>query len=326
MKMKTSSVYKLIIFFMVPLMVIALQNCTVAVDTHSEMSSGSVGTGDSYSGKISVYAQYDQGSAACTTTTASGAALPNYEVLVVSSSAKVVRENCADISPRQLVWADLRFSGPDNSNLQIEGRTLARVDNIETLQNIPLVCPAGKTNLSSPVASNIFQSSFDWTSSPWNIASDLSILPVSTVAALPLYEIKRLTYTSTEMWHRAGQFHGLDVGIDYAFHVVLKSGTLSKAVVHYNKSNNAQFGMVIDLQNQSTSFNHNIGVSNVTAVLQPYQGATLATIYFTVPAGPESSDIGVTSYSGTPTSPDNVGDSVLATAADLRKVSDYCSP
>ena len=110
----------------------------------------------------------------------------------------------------------------------------------------------------------------------------------------------------------------------------MQPGSRSGAALHY-WDGIAAWVMDIDLVTGGLTVRSTNGVGPVpTGINEPYiyglPGSRIVTIFFTTPAGSNGPDLGIAPQGTDAQGSVQRGFSIYATAADLRKVADYCGP
>lgn len=310
------------------LVVIANQNCSQTrysgVGTATPSQSGN---GESYTGKITYYA-YQDPDRVCTQKTASGKPFPTRQVFQQADGFYLVRDKCQDVEPMKLKMGEFTYD-PATDKLVYQGVAYTTQADLSDYNTVPLVCPPGRSVVSnSPrnyYADPLNLSALSWVSNHPTIPAVLD----GSLSALPRYLIQVTTEDQDYLfdWNRVAQSPSIERNTDYAVSFVLQRGSLSKAIFRYDEGGGHYTGVGVDLAAGGAWVTYSLAMPDPKLDMRPYGRGYLLTVFLTSSRTVSKADTGVAPWRGNLTDTTiQRGDSIYATVAGFRKVSDYCSP
>lgn len=326
-------------------MTLLYQNCApigLSDKSSTTTSKAETDNGGPYSGMAKIY-QFYNSVAPCNVKDLKGAALPNLEILFKPGPSgqiapHLARENCADITtPSVIAASDIEMTPGDTSAIRYQKTELKPRSIFGDFDVVKASCPVGRTEIANAVRTNLFTASLDWTvpRSPgygWNLFEGIGTQLHSTIQSMPAYLVHRNDGAFLELWRRAGQYVNLKPNTPHSLSFVIQAGSVSSANVHIYRSfvgkvdPSDETALVnFDLNSGNAIVSYAVNIPGVSATMTPFAGGYLCTIYFTtsgrVNAG--QMDIGVSSATGN-SDFGKVGDSIVATAAQLVEVNEFC--
>lgn len=324
------------LFAMAVIMVVGFQNCSAPKRFGSQGSNTQMsGHGEGYSGKTELFAYFDSRQP-CSKFDRYGRPLPNFQIfyqLKAGSTIRaphLVRKTCQDIDPLEIDPKEITAS--DSSSITYQGMTFGELTTNGDFDVVASSCPAGKSPIAGAVRKNIFVSAFDWTNlsnGAWFWHQGVIANLYGTIQSLPSYVISRNDPAALNGYERASQFHNLQPSTDYVFSFVARPGTVNGATVRATRGSIAPDyeGLAVDFnfQTGTASVRNNTGLPGATATMVPFGNGYLCTLYFrttSMTAFTAPMEIGVGPMDAGYVA--RVGDSVIATAAQLEPVSEFC--
>lgn len=313
------------------------QNCSYpgSVAKPAKAQYSPQGNGDGYSGKVELY-RHQNSTAPCAALDREGQPLPNEQIFYQSptvggaKSPYLVRENCADITPRLIASSDLKFTV---KGLAYKGNGFLSYERDNGFQVLAAKCPAGKSPIANVVRTNLIVNSQDWTEQPeyrgWMWHSGIVALLNGSIESLPAYTVVRNDSAFPEEYRRISQMKQLKSSTDYAFSFLAKKGTRDGVTFRYyrqdQKTNNEEYLIIdFDLNNGTSNIRLNSYLAPATISMSKVGEGYFCTVYFKTSAtgGENFSDFGFspTAVNGAT----HVGDSVYATAAQLEETAGFC--
>lgn len=284
--------------------------------------------GDYYTGKPSFYSHF--ANLKCTTLGKNGQPLPNRQIFLQSGVFHLVRENCADLPASQAIPLSQLTVAADQSSVIYQGQSFALDTNFVNYDLMNTRCPAG-LNTYNNAAANLYVDPYNFTTPNWTSFHPM-MRPVldGAIGAMPRYLLEVTSNDPADWfdWKRTSQGVNLEPSTQYAVRFIVRPGTRSEASLHYYDGidgwtmniNMITGALVVRTTNGPTP----------TGVNEPYiygaPGSRIVTVFFTTNAGTTGSDLGISPQGTDALGSVQKGFSIYATAADLRKVSDYCSP
>jgi hypothetical protein len=343
-------IQKLLTFLLIVSFALFFQNCArlQSTPTLAEDSSQTTKTenGGPYGGKPGVF-RYFSDSDPCTTLDLKGKPLPNEMILLKNTSpsrrdAFLTRQTCQDIKPILIPANEIQMDASADS-LIYKNQSFLSQNRPGDFDIIAASCPAGKTAIPAAIRRNSFAFSVDWTSlqvwqsnvwsAGWYNFPGTAVGLDSTLSSLPAFLIERNDTTLLDNWRRASQHIYLPANTEYSFTFLARSGSVAAADFTFYRGvtgipgdpKNEEAVITFDFQTRTTSLVRNTNVSIQSSSISPLGNGFVCTVNFTTSATGDQgeSNIGVApsargQYYG------NLGDSVVATAAQLVRINDFC--
>jgi hypothetical protein len=272
--------------------------------------------GEGYSGKPTPYDFTDKNQA-CSDKGANGKPLPNSQIFTFPNGlVQVVRENCADITPRTLSSQEYSFA--NNGDLLYQNQTFAINLNQDPFAVVAASCPTGRTLLANPVRTSLMRDSLDLQTSGWE-SPGLAVNLEGSLASLPVFKVERNDPNALESWHRMAQSPFLASGESYVFSFFVKPDPNEKVMFTSYYPNVQDFRMEFDLVTGAATVQSLTGVKLLSTKAQLFAGGLYINIYFQTLSNVQA-NIGMAS------SGQFLGSSISTTALQLEKLSNFCSP
>lgn len=272
--------------------------------------------GEGYGGKPTPY-DFSDANRTCADIGANGKPLPNSQIFLFSNNtARLVRENCADIVPRTLSIADYSFAA--NGNLIYQNQTFLRNSSQSPFDVVAATCPAGKTMLANATRTSFVQEPLDLQSAVWEHGG-LAVTLEGSLASLPLYRVERNDPTALESWHRMAQSPILTAGESYVYSFYVRPDASEKAMFTSYFPNTQDFRIEFDLVGGGATVQSAVGVAQVSTKARAFAGGLFISIYFQSLAS-TSANIGIASSGAF------LGSAISTTALQLERISNFCSP
>jgi hypothetical protein len=316
---------KLFIFTTFVGLVLGFQNCSLVDFAGRSSSSG--GNGESYTGKPTYY-DYKNASQPCSQTSRTGQPFPNRQIFLQNGVFTLVRDACADVTPRALAAGEFTFDFVTDT-LVYQGQTFNPRADLTDFNVVPLICPVGRTvNNTNPP--NIYQQPLELSSAPWmNTHPQIPAALDGSIEALPRFRVEVTSTNPADWfdWMRVGQQPLVVPSTEYAVSFLLQPRTLNRAVLYYDENNGSYIAFGVDLIAQTVTMNAYQGVTNPSYDLRRYGQSLLLTVFFRSSGGAVQGDTGIAPWRGNHMDQSVVrGDSIFAAAAAFRTVSSYCGP
>jgi len=301
------------------------QNCSNrSVQFHNhEQTSGTIvladsGNGEGYGGKLDRF-EHRIPEEECLESGMNGQKLPNGQIFAYSTGlVQIVREKCADISPRTLRNTEYTFDVA--GNIIYSGRTFAATapGDFDTLA---AACPIGRTPLPGAGRTNLLAESQNLMASNWGgpPIPGLTVQLIGSLASLPLFSITRSDSGMLENWRRPAQNPSQIGNQDYVFSFFASPSASERALFISDQTGLQDLEIEFNLSTGASNILVSSGVSNVSTTSRPFGGGLFLSVYFrpSVSANPH---IGVASAD------QRLGSAIAATAYQLERVSAFCSP
>jgi hypothetical protein len=272
--------------------------------------------GEGYGGKPTPYDFADQNSR-CSEIGANGKPLPNSQIFLFASGlAQLVRENCTDIQPRPL--SSQEYSVDSSGNILYHNQIFIPNVNQTPFDVVAASCPAGKTMLTNPVRLSLMREPLDLQASMWEHPG-LAVNLEGSLASLPLYQVQRNDPNALESWHRMAQSLIFETGQSYVFSFYVKPDATEKVMFTSYYPNLQDFRVEFDLITGAATVYSTIGVNLISTKAQNFAGGLYINIYF-------QAQNNVHANIGMASSGQFLGSSVSATALQVEKLSNFCTP
>jgi hypothetical protein len=325
------------------------QNCAPVQMSGSDIPvvNKSMGNGGPYGGLFKSYRYYNSVQP-CSTQDLKGRPLPNTEILFKpdaqgQTAPFLARETCTDlqvptlISSSDLQITDSSFKTVTYKNFVMTSQSPAGEFDVAAAQ-----CPVGKSAIAGAARTNHFLNSQDWMilrdpvgpqlRPGWYSFAGIGVNLFSTIQSLPAFMVQRNDPANLDLWARHDQYVQLKSSTDYVFSFVAQGGTVNGANTHIFRGMNSTPGPAdetvlvrFDFQNRTTTIEYAVNISGVSATITPFGNGFLCTIYFrssaTANTFPTSIGVTPTTYGQ---SYGQMGDSIIATAAQLVEVNNFC--
>jgi hypothetical protein len=330
--------------FLPLLLVLGFQNCTQQGFKQTSQGRKHLENGGPYAGKTGEY-RYFSPSEPCSARNLKGEPLPNEMLLFRPNSIGVTtpvltREACVDVEPVPIPEVDVQFDETTDS-LVYRNRVFAP-ERPGDFDIVAAGCPAGKSAIPGAVRQNLFASAFDWTvpqsyvkglwTPGWYNFPGIGVDLYSTISSLPAFLIQRNDPNQLDIWRRSSQHIYLQADTQYAFTFLARPGSVPTTDFTYYRGltgiagdlRNEEVVVTFDFQNRTTNIVRTLNIAGVSAVISPLENGFICTVYFTTSATANQgeSNIGIA-----PVRDQGgvlAGDSILATAAQLVPVDQFC--
>jgi hypothetical protein len=206
----------------------------------------------------------------------------------------------------------------NNGDLIYQNQTFTLLSNQGPFDVVASSCPAGQTPLANPVRQSFLQAPLDLQDPVWEHAG-LAVDLVGSLASLPLYQVQRNDPNALESWHRMAQSPLLVAGETYVFSVFVKPDPVEKMQFVSYFPNVQDVRIEFDLLTGAANIQSSTGVQILGTKAQMFGGGLYINIFFRSLSS-TSANIGVAS------SGQFLGSSILATALQFEKVSNFCGP
>jgi hypothetical protein len=294
--------------------VLGYQACGGKINFQSTQQKAAMnsGNGGSYGGKPGTWVKHDP-SNSCEVAT-DGNALPNEQINIDASKAELVRSNCQDLTPPQLLSAaDIQTSA---NGITYQGKEFLYQAPPAEFQIVAASCPASLKPIAGASRVNLLNSSQTLLAPDWTIMAGVTSMLEGTIAGLDGFRITRTNLTSYE---RIKQQAPLVAGNLYALSVLARHGSDNSVRLEYEAQANG-ISTVLNTSTGSVTISNNVNFSQVSFTSHAISDARFFTVYFSPNVDMPIGDVGVT------TSQVAVGESIFATAVQLEDVSSFCAP
>jgi hypothetical protein len=325
-------------------MVILFQNCS-SKNSPILFTSQSKNNGGVYGGMAGKLYRSFSSVQACAANDLRGRPLPNDEIIFKADSGGVVgpffsRQSCQDITPIAIASQDIQLD-PTMTTITYQSQTFSSQNPPGAFDVAVAACPAGKSAIPGAVRTNAFASALDWTllenggTPGWYIFPGIDVSLNSTIESLPAYLLQRNDGALLDAWRRATQGLSLQANTDYAFTFLAQPGSVTAADFNlfrglvanqFNPATDEKVLITFDFQAVTATIDTAININNVSAVISPLGKGFICTVYFTSSPVDDQSpvvSIGV-GPSGFGQESGQLGDSIIATDAQLVPVSQFC--
>lgn len=318
-------------------MVVGFQNCSAPKQFGSKSSSNTQmsGHGEGYSGKPDLYEFFDSRQP-CSRRDRIGRPLPNFQIFyqpkagTATRAPHLVRRTCQDIDPVEINPSEITVSG--TNAIAYQGMSFSGYSPSGDFDVVASACPAGKSPIAGATRRNLMVSSLNWTNvanGAWFWHQGVGANLFGTIQSLPSYLIVRNDPNALNGYERASQFLNLQPNTDYVFSFVARAGTVMGATARLTRGSIAPNyeGLAVDFNflTGTASIRSNSGLPPATVTMVPFGNGYLCTVYFrttSMASFQAPIEIGVGPMDANYVA--NVDDSVIATAAQLESVSEFC--
>lgn len=306
-----------LLLFLIFLSFLPFQACgnRIFFQSNGQTAFKSETNGEGYSGKPTPY-NFADPARTCTEIGANGRPLPNSQIFAYANGlVQLVRENCVDIAPRTLASQDYTMA---NGTIVYQNLTFAGNFSQDPFAVVAASCPAGKTLLPNATRTSLVREPLDLQAAVWEHPG-LDVALVGSLASLPLYNVQRNDPNALESWHRMAQSAIFQSGESYVYSFFVKPTTAEKAMFVSFYPNVQDVQIEFDLSTGAASVQSTTGVTLEGTKAQHFAGGLYVSVYMKALSDVHA-NIGVAS------SGQYLGSSILVTALQLEKVSNFCSP
>jgi hypothetical protein len=315
------------------LLVAGFQNCSRPTKFGSVDSAQFSGNGDGYTGKPILFRRFDPGNP-CSGKDSLGHALPNDQIFFQGDlneplKPHLVRNKCADIAPVELASADITLNA-EGDKLSYKGMSFDGFRPAGDFDLVAASCPAGRTPKSGVTRTNLFFNSQDFSESPsgWNWHFGIVALLDGTIMSLPSYQLVRNDANNLQGYNRISQYPILQPNTEYTFSFLARKGSMSSIsfrsyhAAPVDPNQNEYLIVDFDLNNGTYAVNGQYNLAAPEVSIVPMGNGYFCTIHYKTGVLPaDSTDIGLAPSAGAYGA---VGDSVIATAAQLVPTGQFC--
>jgi hypothetical protein len=241
--------------------VLAYQGCgnhLSFISPESIAANKSENNGDGYTGKPSPY-DFRTSTEPCLDKGANGKSLPNAQIFIFpTGGAQLVREQCADITPRPL--SSQEYTVLPNGDLMYQNQTYASNLNLGDFDVVAASCPPGKSVLANPVRESLIAPPLYLQDSGW-AHPGLTINWDGTLASLPVYKIERTNPNQLQAYNRMNASLRMNANETYVFSFFAKTDPTEKVLFTAYYPNNHDFRVEFDLLTGSPTVQSISGVN-----------------------------------------------------------------
>jgi hypothetical protein len=311
---------RLLIILIFPI-VVSFQACTNEVNFSSAENLANIKpqNGEPYKGKPDPF-DLVLPNQQCTEVGANGRPLPNSQIYIFASgSAQLVRENCVDITPRDLTAND--YIKMASGDVIYQNQTFTNNVNQGDFDVLAATCPAGKTLLANPVRKNLLNGGLNFLSPRWQLAPGTTVTFDGSMYSLPGYKIEVVDPTQAQ-WNGVAQTQNLSTlssAETYVFSFYIKTSATEKLHFAAFFYNNHDLDIEFDLLTGASRTIRSTGATILSTKAQMIGGNLYINIYYRLLVS-SSSNMGINSQNTV------MGSQLTATAIQLEQLSNFCAP